>query len=79
MDQSEESPNKIMRFCNLVDKSKELLAQLKVATSAKEIIEIAASNRYGISYKELRFWSKELKASFSPWSERGNEWRRNFF
>ena len=69
----------LMRFCNIVDTSDELQSQVMASKSAEEIIEIAASNGCNISLQELRFWSRELKAPYFPWAEKGNEWRRNFF
>ena len=79
MEQDIPSKKEIIRFCNLVDKSKELQSQVMVSKSAEEIIEIAASNGCNISRKNLRFWSSELKAPYFPWAEKGNEWRRIFF
>jgi hypothetical protein len=69
----------LIQFCDLLDKNEELQLQIKAAATPKEIIEIAESNGCKLSLKELRFWSKELKAKYFPWSEMGNEWRRNFF
>ncbi|QNI87581.1 Nif11-like leader peptide family natural product precursor [Synechococcus sp. ROS8604] len=71
--------NKLINFCKLLDESNDLQSQIKQATTPKQIIAIAASNGRKISYKELRIWSKELKAPYFPWAEKGNEWRRNFF
>ena len=71
--------DQLINFCKLVDESNDLQSQVKESTTDKQIIEIAASNGYEISYKELRIWSTYLKASYFPWSEKGNEWRRNFF
>ena len=72
-------PNQLINFLKLVDESNDLQSQIKEAATPKQIIAIAASNGYEISYKELRTWSKELKAPYFPWAEQGNEWRRNFF
>ena len=69
----------LLRFCKLLDNRPDLQAQTKEAKTAKQIIETAVSNGCDISYYELRFWSKELKATYFPWSEMGKEWRRNFF
>jgi hypothetical protein len=71
--------NQLINFCKLLDESNDLQSQIKQATTPKQIIAIAASNGCEISYKELRIWSKELKASYFPWAQKGNEWRRNFF
>ena len=59
--------------------SNDLQSQIKEAATCEQIIAIAASNGYEISYKELRTWSKELMAPYFPWAEKGNEWRRDFF
>ena len=71
--------NQLINFIELADESNDLQSQIKEVTTAEQIIAIAASNGYEISYKELRTWSKELKAPYFPWAEKGNEWRRNFF
>ncbi len=72
-------PTQLANFCKLLDERNDLQAQTKEAKTSKQIIAIAASNGYEISYKELRTWSKELKAPYFPWAEKGNEWRRSFF
>ena len=71
--------NQLINFIKLADESNDLQSQIKEVTTAEQIIAIAASNGYEISCKELRTWSKELKAPYFPWAEKGNEWRRNFF
>ncbi len=71
-------PNQLIKFCKLLDESNDLQSQVKEATTPKQIIAIAASNGCEVSHKELRIWSKELKASYFPWAQKGNEWRRNF-
>ena len=72
-------PDQLINFCKLIDERNDLQSQVKEATTAKQIIAIAASNGYEISYEEIRLWSKELRAPYFPWAEKGNEWRRNFF
>ncbi|WP_159098327.1 Nif11-like leader peptide family natural product precursor [Synechococcus sp. WH 8016] len=72
-------PNQLINFCAILSERNDLQSQIKEATTCEQIIAIAASNGYEISYKELRTWSKELKAPYFPWAEKGNEWRRNFF
>ena len=79
MSHSDSPPHQLIRFCDLLDKNEELQLQIKTSATPKEIIEIAESNGCKISLNELRFWSRELKAKYFPWSEKGNEWRRNFF
>ena len=79
MDDSEPSSDELTRFCKSIEESTDLQSQVKEVKNAKQILAIAASNGYKISYKELRFWSKELKATYFPWAEMGDEWRRNFF
>lgn len=71
--------DQLINFCSLLNESKKLQSQVKEAKTANQIIKIAESNGFKISQKELRFWSKELKANYFPWAEMGNEWRRNFF
>ena len=79
MDNIGSPPSQLISFCNLLDKNKELQSQVKTTVTPKQIIEIAASKGYEISYKELYFWSKYLTASYFPWSEMGKKWRHDFF
>ena len=71
--------NNLINFCKLLDESEDLQSQTKEATTAEQVIAIAASNGYEISYEELRIWSKELRAPYFPWAQKGDQWRRNFF
>ena len=71
--------DQLISFCRLLNESKKLQSQVKQAKTANQIIKIAESNGVKISHEELRFWSKELMASYFPWAEMGDVWRRNFF
>ena len=71
--------NELTAFCRLLEKDKNLRLQVKEANCPQQIIDLAASLGQEISNKELRIWSKELRATYFPWSEKGDEWRRNFF
>ncbi len=79
MENSTSNPNQLILFCKLLNEDKILQSQVKAAVTPKHIIELAASKGCEISHSELRSWSKELTAPYFPWSEMGNEWRRNFF
>ena len=72
-------PNQLIQFCKLLSTDISLQRQVKGAISPEQIIELAACKGYEISHNELRTWSKDLAAPYFPWSEMGNEWRRNFF
>ena len=74
-----EPPDALLAFCNLLDHDKDLRLKVKTAKDPNRIIELAALGGHDFSLKELRFWSKELKAAYFPWAEMGDEWRRRFF
>ena len=71
--------NELKKFINILEKDGSMQAKTRGANTPDEIIQIAKSAGYNISMKQLRFWSKELKAPYFPWSEKGDQWRRNFF
>ncbi len=79
MEDSTSPTDQLIQFCEILNADKVLQSQVKAAVAPKQIIELAASKGYEISYSELRSWSKELNAPYFPWSEMGHEWRRNFF
>ena len=68
----------LIDFCKLLDKDKNLQAQVKSVKSPIQIIEIAALSGIEISIEELRLWSKEMTAAYFPWSEMGSKWRQDF-
>ena len=72
-------PISLIDFCQLLESDKNLQYQVKSATNPKEIVDLAQSLGHDFTNNELRIWSKELSAPYFPWSQMGNEWRRNFF
>ena len=74
-----ESVVEIQRFVDALGKDERMEMLVKEAKTPDQIIQIAESAGINISMKQLRFWSKELKAPCFPWAEKGDQWRRNFF
>ena len=72
-------PASLSAFCQYLDNNTLAQAQVKETTSASQIIQLAKLNGFEITISELRSWSRELKATYFPWSQRGNQWRRDFF
>ena len=72
-------PDALIAFCKLLEGDKNLQSQVKAAKHPQQIIEIATATGHEITTNELRYWSKELRAPYFPWSQMGNTWRRNFF
>ena len=69
----------IKQFIELLDRDAEMQEFVKSANTPKKIVELAESVGVDISVKQLRFWSRELKAPYFPWAEKGSQWRREFF
>lgn len=74
-----ESVLAIKEFVDLLDKDVKLQTLVKRTKTPEEILRIAELEGTKISMKQLRFWSKELKAPYFPWAAMGNQWRREFF
>tara|TARA_B100000900_G_C20177906_1_gene552643 strand:+ start:220 stop:450 length:231 start_codon:yes stop_codon:yes gene_type:complete len=72
-------PASLSAFCQYLDNNTLAQAQVKETTSASQIIQLAKLNGFEITISELRSWSRELKATYFPWSQMGNQWRRDFF
>ena len=72
-------PASLSAFCQYLDNNTDAQAQVKETTSASQIIQLAKLNGFEITISELRSWSRELKAAYFPWSQKGNQWRRDFF
>ena len=72
-------PISLIDFCQLLENDKNLQYQVKSAINPKEIVDLAQSLGHDFTNNELRIWSKELSAPYFPWSQMGDEWRRNFF
>ena len=69
----------IKEFVELLDQDAEMQELVKMANTPGQIVSLAESAGIKISVKQLRFWSRELTASYFPWAEKGNQWRREFF
>ena len=69
----------IKEFVDLLDQDAEMQELVKMANTPGQIVALAESAGIKISVKQLRFWSRELTASYFPWAEKGNQWRREFF
>ena len=74
-----EPSSELIAFCKILEKDNNLQAQVKEANCPQQIMDLAASLGQEISSTELRIWSKELRAPYFPWAEKGDQWRRNFF
>jgi len=72
-------PAPLSAFCKYLDNNTDAQAQVKEATCASHIIQLAKLNGFEITISDLRSWSRELKATYFPWSEKGDQWRRDFF
>ena len=75
----DQSISEIKKFIDIIEKDESMQTNVKGANTPDQIIQIAESVGINISMKQLRFWSKELKAPYFPWSEKGDQWRRKFF
>ena len=75
----DQSISEIKKFIDIIEKDESMQTNAKRANTPDQIIQIAESVGINISMKQLRFWSKELKAPYFPWSEKGDQWRRKFF
>ena len=75
----ESGVNAIKEFTELLDQDREAQELVKSANTPEQIVKLAESAGIDISVKQLRFWSRELKAPYFPWAEKGNQWRREFF
>ena len=71
--------SELVAFCQLLEKDKNLQLQVKGANCPQQIVDLAATLGQEISSHELRIWSKELRAPYFPWEQKGDQWRRNFF
>ena len=69
----------IKEFVDLLDQDAEMQELVRMANTPGQIVALAESAGIKISVKHLRFWSRELTASYFPWAEKGNQWRREFF
>ena len=75
----EESIGELKKFIDAIDKDESMQALTRSAKTPDRIIQIAESAGIKTSMKQLPFWSRELKASYFPWAEKGSQWRREFF
>ena len=75
----EESNGELKKFIDAIDKDESMQALTRSAKTPDQIIQIAESAGMKTSVKQLRFCSRELKASYFPWAEKSSQWRREFF
>jgi predicted ribosomally synthesized peptide with nif11-like leader len=77
---SERRPSgSFVAFIKFLEEDEDLQSKIKVAENPQQIIDIAESTGFTISFLELRTCSKDLSAPYFPWANNGNEFRRNFF
>ncbi|NDC15114.1 MAG: Nif11 family protein [Synechococcaceae bacterium WB9_2_170] len=69
----------IVEFVRLVEGDSGLQARIKVCSTPAEVIALAAEHQCVLTAQELRKFSRDLSASYWPWSARGYDWRRQFF
>ena len=69
----------LVRFLAHAEESPHLQQRLRGSAHASQVIELAAECGFMLELKELRSASKELCASWWPWSGRDRAWRQAFF
>ena len=72
-------PLDLVDICKIADESNNIQLKISNATNPRQIVDLAMTTGNEISVEELRLWSNELTAPYFPWSQKGDEWRRNFF
>lgn len=66
-------------FVDAVERSHEHQQRVSVATTPDQITALAAELGCSVSIQDLRAVSRDLCATWWPWSEKGHAWRRAFF
>jgi len=69
----------LLQFCNYCDSNAELQVQVSSASSADELVAIAADAGFGFSVADLAKAAPELSASYWPWAGKGFQARKAFF
>ena len=78
-DRPAELSEALIRFCRILGEDTDLQAVVMKARDPLEVVEISSSVGCSVSVQELRIWSRDLSASYFPWSGKGHESRRDFF
>ena len=79
MDQEDHPSDGLIRFSKILRERAELQSQVKAAEDPELIISVAKSIDCKITFEELRRFSGDLSAPYFPWSEKGRQWRHQFF
>ncbi|QNI66374.1 Nif11-like leader peptide family natural product precursor [Synechococcus sp. BMK-MC-1] len=66
-------------FVDALERSPEHQQRVSEATTPEQITALAADLDYSVSARDLRAVSRDLCATWWPWSEKGHAWRRGFF
>ena len=69
----------LLGFVRECDSDPDLQEKISRCQTPEEIIEIAKSKGFNISFKELRDAAPDLSASYWVWSEKGMRFRAKFF
>jgi predicted ribosomally synthesized peptide with nif11-like leader len=69
----------LIQFCTHCDNNAELQAQVSSATSADQLVAIAAEAGFTFSVAELAKGAPELSATYWPWAGKGFRARKAFF
>ena len=69
----------LVRFVAHAEESPHLQQRLRGSAHASQVVELAAECGFVVSLEELRKASKELYASWWPWTGRERAWCRAFF
>jgi hypothetical protein len=77
--QTSSPPDALVTFCRNVDNDIDLQEKVKASDNPRQIVDLAEQLGFKFSLLDLRVWSRELSASWFPWSTKDRNWRRNFF
>jgi hypothetical protein len=66
-------------FIDALERSPEHQQRVSEATTPEQITALAADLGCLVSTQDLRAVSRDLCATWWPWSEKGHAWRRAFF
>jgi predicted ribosomally synthesized peptide with nif11-like leader len=69
----------LIQFCTHCDNNAELQAQVSSATSADQLVAIAAEAGFTFSIADLAKAAPELSAGYWPWTGKGFRARKAFF
>ena len=68
-----------LQFVRKCESDQELQRRISLCQTPEEIIDIAKSEGFEVSFKELRDAAPDLSASYWAWSEKGMRFRVRFF